>query len=387
MWLLASDAPPFVVVGNPGSRRVELFQAALGGLGLPAARIVAYADLLGGHAHLASAVPPGAIVRIESPGKDFAVEQALLLLGADEPDVESPCYQRIERAAVEQLVFDKGRILPLRQWYLGLRAALRLIEQQLDACPPHRLMAHPHDILAMFDKRACHARLAAAGVAVPPSLGLVDGYDALVAAMEQSRCLRVFIKPAHGSSASGVIAFQISHGRQLATTTVELVREQGQLRLYNSRRLREYRDPAQVAALIDAVCRQRIHVERWVPKASIAGRVFDLRVMVIAGRARHVVVRTSRGPMTNLHLLNERGVWADVLERMGDAAWAGARRTCEQAMACFPDSLYAGIDLLIATDYRHHAVLEVNAFGDLLPGALWDGVDTYTAEILAALEG
>jgi hypothetical protein len=89
--------------------------------------------------------------------------------------------------------------------------------------------------------------------------------------------------------------------------------------------------------------------------------------------------------MTNLHLLNERGVWPQVLERMGDAAWDDARRTCERAMACFPGSLYAGIDLLIGTDHRRHAVLEVNAFGDLLPGVLWDGVDTYTGEILSVL--
>jgi hypothetical protein len=386
MWPSASEAPPFVVIGNPGSRRVELFQAALGGLELPPARLVAYADLLGGRAHLATIVPPGAIVRIESPGKDFAVEQALLLLGADEPDDQGAGYERIERVAVERLTFDKGRIWPLRQWYLGLRAALRLIGLQLADCPPHRLMAQPCDILTMFDKRACHARLLAAGVPVPPSLGPVESYDELVAAMEQGRCPRVFVKPAHGSSASGVIAFQMSRGRHLATTTVELVHEQGQLRLYNSRRLREYRDPAEVAALIDMICRQRVHVERWQPKASIAGRVFDLRVMVIGGRARHVVVRTSRGPMTNLHLLNQRGVWADVLARMGDAAWAEARRSCELAMESFPNSLYAGIDLLIATDYRRHALLEVNAFGDLLPGALCDGVDTYTAEIVDAQE-
>jgi hypothetical protein len=386
MWPSASSAPPFVVVGNPGDRRVELFQAALGGLGLPPAQVVAYTDLLAGNAQLASAVSPGAIVRIESPGRDFAVEQALLLLGAGEPDDEDACYERIEPAAVEQLTFDKGRLLPLRQWYLGLRAALRLIERQLAACPPHRLMAWPGDILTMFDKRACHARLLGAGVALPQSLGPVHSYDELVAAMEQARCLRVFVKPAHGSSASGVVAYQISQGRHLATTTVELVREQGQLRLYNSRQLREYREPAEVVTLLNAICRQRAHVERWVPKASIAGRVFDLRVVMIAGRARHVVVRTSRGPMTNLHLLNQRGVWADVLARMGDAAWDDARRTCELAMACFPNSLYAGIDLLIGTDYRRHAVLEVNAFGDLLPGALWDGADTYTAEIRAVLE-
>ena len=387
MWPSASDAPQFVVVGNRGSRRVELFQAALAGLGLAPARLVAYADLLCERAHLASAVPPGAVVRIESPGKDFAVEQALLALGADAPEEEGGCYERIERGALDELAFDKGRILPLRQWYLGLRSALQLIAQQLRDCPPHRLMAQPDDILVMFDKRACHARLEAAGVAVPRRLGPVNSYDELVAAMEHSRCPRVFVKPAHGSSASGVIAYQVSHGRHLATTTVELVRERGELRLYNSRRLREYREPAEVAALIDAVCRQRAHVEQWIPKASIAEHIFDLRVMMIAGRTRHVVVRMSRGPMTNLHLLNQRGIWGDVQARLGDTAWASARRTCETAMECFAASLYAGIDLLIAADYRRHAVLEVNAFGDLLPGALSDGIDTYTAEILAVLRG
>jgi hypothetical protein len=382
---LASDAPPFVVVGNPGSRRVELFQAALCGLGHAPAQVVAYADLLAGRVHLASAVRPGAVVRIESPGKDFAVEQALLALGAAEPDVDPPRYERLTRAAVERLTFDKGRILALRQWYLGLQAALRLIADQLAAGPAHRLMAAPGDILTMFDKRACHARLEQAGVAVPRSLGPVESYDELVPAMERAGCRRVFVKPAHGSSASGVVAYQTSHSRHMATTTVELVRERGELRLYNSRRLREYRDQAEIAALIDAVCRQRAHVEQWVPKASVAERVFDLRVVVIGGQVRHVVVRMSRGPMTNLHLLNERGIWPQVLERMGDAAWDDARRTCERAMACFPGSLYAGIDLLIGTDHRRHAVLEVNAFGDLLPGVLWDGVDTYTGEILSVL--
>ena len=51
--------------------------------------------------------------------------------------------------------------------------------------------------------------------------------------------------------------------------------------------------------------------------------------------------------------------------------------------ARFPGSLYMGIDLLISPDYRSHAILEVNAFGDLLPGVLSRGVDTYTAEVLA----
>ncbi len=49
----------------------------------------------------------------------------------------------------------------------------------------------------------------------------------------------------------------------------------------------------------------------------------------------------------------------------------------------FPTSHYAGVDLLFTPSYRHHAVLEINAFGDLLPGILCDGLDTYEAELSA----
>src|SRR5262245_15865451 len=131
-------AASFVVIGNPSSRRIELFQAALAGLGLPHARLVAWADLLAGRASLAEALTPGAVVRIESPGKDFEVARALIAAGADVPD--EGAHDRISRAAAERLAFDKGQILYSHQWYLGFCAALDLVERQLAEGPPHRLM-------------------------------------------------------------------------------------------------------------------------------------------------------------------------------------------------------------------------------------------------------
>jgi hypothetical protein len=144
-----------------------------------------------------------------------------------------------------------------------------------------------------------------------------------------------------------------------------------------------YRDWREIAELIDALCRHRVHVEQWLPKAGFDNRTFDLRVVVIAGRACHTVARLSRSPMTNLHLLNERGDEDAVRERVGRAAWDAAMLDCERAMECFPESLYAGIDLLFTSDYRRQAVIEVNAFGDLLPGVFWQGQETYAAELRA----
>lgn len=368
-----------VVAGGPADRRVELLQAALAGLGRPPARVVAYAALLDGAARLDELVRPGEVVRIESPGKDGELERRLIA-AAGSAEAGFDHYPPAELAG---LPGERGRILSSRQWYRGFAAVLGRIAEQLALAPPHRLMNHPAEIAVMFDKPACHSRLSAAGVAVPPALGPVGSYAELVAAVGAAGMRRVFIKLAHGSSASGVVAYEWQAGRQQATTTVEMICDGGQTRLYNSRRLRTYRDPAEIARLIDALCRQRVHVERWLPKAGIAGHVFDLRVVVIAGQARHAVVRMSRSPITNLHLLNPRGDLGAVRELLGPAAWAAALRTCEAAAACFPNSLYAGIDLLISRDLRSHAVLEVNAFGDLLPGVLCAGRDTYAAEILA----
>lgn len=368
-----------ILIGNPGGRRVELFQAALARKGRPPARLVAYADLLAGRAQLGEIARPGSVVRIESPGKDFPVERALLRFGAEAAAAER--YDWIDGAAASKLEFDQGRIWPSRQWYLGLCAALQLIERQLAECPWHRLMNAPADIAAMFDKRECHQRITEAGIAAPRKIGPVESFEELVVAMGAERCRRVFVKLAHGSSASGVLAYQTNGARHQAITTVEVTRVGGELRLYNSRRLRTYQNLGEIAELIDALCRQRVHVEQWMPKAGYDGRTFDLRVVVIAGTARHTVARMSRGPMTNLHLLNQRGDAEAIRARMGERAWRGARQACERAMGCFPGSLYAGIDLLIAPGFQRHAVLEINAFGDLLPGALWQGQDTYASEI------
>jgi hypothetical protein len=371
-------------VANPDSRRVVLFQQALAGLGLPAARVVPWIDLLSGRATLASIVRPGSVVRIDSPGRDFAVEKALLAAGADVPDDPGPT--RWTRAEVEALVFDKGRILCPRQWYLGFREALRQIEAQLACCPEHLLVCSPREIEVMFDKGLCHERLAAGGLAVAPPLGRPRSYDELRQRMQQTGRRRVFVKLAPGSSASGMAAYETSGRREQAISTVEMFHQGGELRLYNSRNLRRYTQHAQIVALIDALCREGVWVEQWIPKAGLDGHACDLRVLVIGGRPRHTVVRLGRGPMTNLHLKNRRGDVAMLRERMGDEAWQAGLETCTRAAALFPGCLHAGIDLLVTSGYHKHVVAEVNAFGDLLPGILHDGQDTYTAELLCLID-
>jgi hypothetical protein len=354
--------PRFTVVGNPGNRRVALFDAAVRAAGLPRPRVLPWRDV----AHGRVTVEAGALVRIDSPGEDAEVDR--LLRGASEPT-------------------EHGRIESFAGWYRGFRAALDRLDGELAATPRVRVLNRPEDLAILFDKPRCAARLAAAGVPVPPALGPVSGWEELRTALAAAGWGRAFVKPAHGSSASGVVALAVAGRRVRATTSVELVRTGGELRLYNSLGVRTYDDERDVATVVDTLCADGVHVERWFPKAGQDGLAVDLRVVVIAGRPSHAVVRASRSPLTNLHLGNRRGDLGRLRSAMGERAWAAALATCVRAAACFPHTLQVGVDLLLAPAWRRHAVAEVNAFGDLLPGVLSDGRCTYAEQVDAVLGG
>jgi hypothetical protein len=368
-----------VIIGSPDDIRIDLFQRALVQNGHPPACVASYTDIIHGDVHLADILKPGALVRIESPGKNEAANQSLLALGEHEPD-EDREYIRIDPTRPTA----KGRITASRQWYLGLRAFMRLVASQLAECSQHTLMNHPDDIVMMFDKRACHAYLQNHNISVPPTLPPVMSFDELEQAMRSTGMRRVFIKLAHGSSASGVVAYQTNGRDHHATAAIEMVRVNGDIQLFNTRRVQTYHDHAEIAALIDTLCKHRVHVESWIPKARMADKAFDLRVVVIGGQAAHTVARLSHSPMTNLHLLNERRDRDTVIEHMGETRFNAAMSLCCKTMACFPKSLYAGIDLLVTPNFQKHFVLEMNAFGDLLHDTLYQGVDTYSLELQRA---
>ncbi len=350
----------FTVVAVPGGRRAVSFAEACRGRGLREPRVIDWRDVLRG---AALSVEPGTLVRIDSPGED--PETDALLRGPGDP----------------------ARVAGNARWYSTFTAGLRRIAAASDGA---RLLGDPDEIAVMFDKRRCHARLAAAGVPVPPALPAVRGYDELRARMAEARRDRVFVKPAHGSSASGVVALQTAPGRIKAVTSAAREAD-GVLR--NSLRVRAYESEPEVAALVDELAPDGLHVEAWLPKASIGGRVFDLRVVVVAGTPTHAVVRTSRHPMTNLHLGGARGDLPAVRAWLGEDGWRRALEVCARAAACFPGSLVVGVDLLVGIGGRRLAVAEVNAFGDLLPGLTGlpgsgaEGLNTYEAQVASALTG
>ncbi|MHB9026087.1 MAG: STM4014 family protein [Armatimonadota bacterium] len=378
-------ARPILLIADPQDNRVAFFQEALAEHGLPYAEVLSYLEVIEQPAFVAERAARDAVVRIESPGRCLTVYRALLERGADEALQEGgPALSRDEIATLPQ---DRGMILFPRQWYLGLRATLDDIHSALVSRSDVAVTIDPRAVSVMFCKRQCHALLRESGVPVPPALAPVVGFDELITAMAQAHMPRVFIKLRHGSAASGVVALAVAGNRLLACTTVEMSGDISHPRLYNTRRIRHLTETDQVRLLVDAVCRHGVHVERWVPKASVEGRICDLRMVVINGDPSHAVLRLSRNPITNLHLGNVRQSALPLRERMTTAAWESLEETCRRVAAIFGQPLQVSLDIAVSPDYRRHYVLEVNAFGDLLKGVMAGGRSTYGAQVLALATG
>lgn len=368
-----------LLVGNPGSRRTALLTAALARAGHGAPRVVPWRTVLAdgpdrAGTHLAAAFAGGAVsaVRVDSPGDDPEVDRRLR--GAD------TCAAH-------------GAVTTGPDWYGGFTAATTAMAAAARAAGVPAT-TDPRELAVLFDKAACHTVLAAAGVPVPQALdapgappvtGWVDLRDRLTARGWH----RVFVKPAHGSSASGVLAVQL---RRRGTDLDVIARGPVELdagRPFNTLRPGVFRGESAVAPLIDALADRRLHVERWFPKLVHAGRAVDVRVLVVAGTATHAVVRTATGPITNLHLGNARGDLDTVRALLGVDGWRAVLTVAEHAAACFPRTLTVGVDVLVGATPTAVAVAEVNAFGDLLPnlpGLTRPDHDPYDAQVAALTE-
>lgn len=358
-------------IWNPESPRAVSFTGAVferTGV-MPAS--MAWRDFLSGHS--LPAAQAGDVIRVDSPGKNWPVEKALLARGA--PLLADDGHEKLDG----DLQDDPGRIFASRQHYLGFADALGAIQRQFHSV---RWMQHPEDIMTMCDKSACQARLCSSGVRVPRLLGVVRAFDDLMERMDAARVNRVFLKLCHGSSASGTVALERTAGRMQAFSTTKMRDdERGGTLLYNWRIISRYDSLPEIRRLVDAVCAHHAMAEQWVPKAGWQGRRFDVRVVVIAGRARHIVARLAEGPFTNLQFGALRASARDLHEHLGQSRFDALCAQAEQAMSCFPRSLYGGVDVLLDTRQGLPHVLEVNAFGDLLPGVRYEGRDTYAWEL------
>jgi hypothetical protein len=359
----------FLVIGNPGNRRVGLFTEALAEHGQPAPEVISWIDVVRDPAAaLAKAGTGPRLLRIDSCGEDFAVERELLRRGGF-----------AQAASIEE---RRGEVIAPALSHRGFQAVLRELEAVFAARPDWRLLNFPKEIDELFDKRRTSRRFHAAGIPVPEFLDEVpESPRALLEAVRARGWEQVFVKPAMGSSASGVLLVSVT----ARSATIRTSLEWDAPRWFNNLKLSHYRTPTAVNRALAFVLSQGAQVERAVPKAKLAGAFFDCRVLCIAGEPRFVVVRQNEHAITNLHLGGWRGELPALKAAMPEGAWEAAMDSCRQVAALYR-SLHVGLDVMFEPGLAQHRVIEANAFGDLLPNLTLDGLSVYGWEIRQALQ-
>ncbi|MBB6020667.1 hypothetical protein HNR77_001729 [Paenibacillus sp. JGP012] len=396
-----SDEQPLLLIGNPDNRRTVGLQEARKRMGMSPAMVLSYEELLrtwrqgGTLAELAKLIPIDAspLIRLDAPGEDWQVERGLLHLGAMDNKIwgNEPFGESLSAEACLALEQQWGRIYAPAQWFRGWKVCLERIRLEArELWPDVRFWNDPAEIGLMFDKRACQRHLVQHGISVPPLLPSsqpVTCSETLRAAMDDSRMHRVFVKLAYGSGASGVVAYQLNPrtGAEIATTTVGMETVQGRTVFYNEGKLQKYTSHDEIRILMDWLCAEGAQIERWMPKATLNQRVYDIRQLVVAGQAGHAVMRLSRTPITNLHLRNERMLPADA--GLSEHYMSMIQQAAQSAMMTFPDSWSAGIDVMLTGGMNPRAyVLDVNPFGDLLYRVQHQGLNAYEWEMMLLRE-
>jgi hypothetical protein len=322
-------------------------------------------DLINEGASLLDRIPVGSRLRIDSFGQRTEVIASLIRHGGG---LHFPQF---------------GQILALDSQYSGLCRVLRVIDDWLVSRPDIEPDQQPGEIEVMFDKWATHNRIARNGsLSYRPQTTLLPtdlhGFWEVLLPLVRSCGGRVFVKPRYASSASGVCYFRVSNGRQQLIAPIELNRDLGGLRLFNSLLVRSYTSLRDIQDIFSVLAPQGMIAEVAVNKARVDGDRFDLRVVVIDGRADHVVARQSTSTITNLHLGNARASLRSVEEAVGVDRIQACRQLALRAAEYFPGARYCGVDIFLPRT-GSPLVGEVNAFGDFLPGLIAGGRSVYQA--------
>ncbi|MBT2283554.1 STM4014 family protein [Paenibacillus polymyxa] len=386
---------PLLLIGNPDNRRTQGLQAARRRLGLKPAVVLPYVQLLQNWRHgrtIADTVDsnlPVPLIRIDAPGEEWEVERELLFLGAMNDSSTLTDRMGAEAFSAEQALAlgqEWGRIYAPAQWFHGWKACLDRIGSETRVIWPEvRFMNDPAEIQLMFDKRICQQHLSSLGVDVPPALPSsqpIRNYTDLCASMKAAEMHRVFVKLACGSGASGVVAYQVNPrtGDEIAVTTMGMEQTQAKTIFFNEGRLRKYTRSEEIATLMNWLCAEGAQIERWMPKATLDQRAYDIRQLVAGGQAGHAIMRLSHTPITNLHLRNERMLPAEA--GLDEQRMSLVRTAAQAAMSAFPNSWSAGIDVMLTNGSNPRAyVLDVNPFGDLLYRVEHHGLGTYEWEM------
>jgi hypothetical protein len=375
---MPTRTPRYVAIANPDGKRWQAYAPELTAFwreqGVePEVEVVPWRQVVPRDGDLdgLSAFDRPALVRLESPGRDWEVTRLLLQAGSRAADDHAADWSH--------LPYEKGRLVRPGLLYEGFRRVLIGLRAAFDRRPHLRPLSCPLAVAELFDKNATSARLAAADIPCPPSLEASQTPEALLELLRRRHFGTAYVKLNTGSSASAIAVVHAADEPPWAVSSVVRLGDG----FFSTRRLRRHAG-ADLDAVLAFLLAEGACVQRGIRMAQIDGQNFDVRVVVIHGRPAFTVFRLSPQPMTNLHLGGRRGDPVRCRAAVPTRAWLDALDHCAGAAAPYPCAA-VGVDLLFESGYLRHYVLEVNAFGDFFPGLTdANGRSVHRAEVEAS---
>ena len=206
-----------------------------------------------------------------------------------------------------------------------------------------------------------------------------EGNDliSLMKFMDEMSLHSVFIKPRFGSGAGGIIALRKKPGgrKLVAYTSLKKTNE----KIFNTKQINRLTGITEITVLVNFIMQAGALVEEWVAKESFMDQPYDLRVVCQFGEVKHIVVRCSKGAITNLHLNNNAVLYSDL--QLSESCISNINEICVKVNDILGLS-YSGIDVLIAKGTETPYIIEVNGQGDHIYQDIFDKNLIYKEQLL-----
>ena len=286
------------------------------------------------------------------------------------------CLPLLRQAVIklEPCVSDETDLLKYALLNQAYKETLqRLSEMSLpdDVC----FLNTPDALLRALDKKETKEVLMDKGLKVTPMLPSPQSFDELRQLLAD--CGRgCFLKPRYGSGAGGIMAIRYQPNRNKWVVYTTLRQVDGVI--HNTKRINRLSVEKEIIPLAEAVIQTEAILEEWIPKAQLQGENYDLRVVCRESEIDYIVVRCSKGSITNLHLNNKAHWWNEL--SLSEEVRQQIYFQCQEAVQSL-DLQYAGVDVLIERGTDIPYIIEVNGQGDHVYQDMFAHNSIYTQQI------
>ena len=286
------------------------------------------------------------------------------------------CLPLLRQAVIklEPCVSDETNFLKYALLNQAYKETLqRLSEMSLpdDVC----FLNTPDALLRALDKKETKEVLMDKGLKVTPMLPSPQSFDELRQLLAD--CGRgCFLKPRYGSGAGGIMAIRYQPNRNKWVVYTTLRQVDGVI--HNTKRINRLSVEKEIIPLAEAVIQTEAILEEWIPKAQLQGENYDLRVVCRESEIDYIVVRCSKGSITNLHLNNKAHWWNEL--SLSEEVRQQIYFQCQEAVQSL-DLQYAGVDVLIERGTDIPYIIEVNGQGDHVYQDMFAHNSIYTQQI------